>query len=824
MKKDSLRKKINFNFFIVFFVVLIMLSYVSFSQLYQAEIENEKEIANVIGKQYLSDIEYIYRQTLRSMYEIEIEVKKQNISREEIDHLIKDDLRTNQYLANIEFCSKEDLSDVEVVDCILIDKIKENNRFYVIAPYYKLINEIETLVISFTLPINDFKGNFLGIVKADMNISKFQNDIKRLNVDGGYGIIIDNYYEIIADGKYSEFIMKNYNEKYENIKSQIDLGEEFLISTKSVFTNEKELKIFIPIEFQNSKIKWFFVLVRPFNVILVRFFDTLRAFFIILILTVIAASYVLNKLSIQITKPLKILVKSMDEISDGNYEISVPLSSNDEIGELSKKFNYMAKSINVYKTETTILNRKLEFRKHNFKTLFESSADAVLIIEEDEIIDCNKSAYKLFGDGTKESILFKSIIDISPKHQFLEKSSEKEYYKKMNYCREYENNKFEWIHKGRNNSKIITEVNLIKIILNDKEVYHASIRDISDRKKMQQELEYISYHDQLTDLYNRRFFEEELKRLDVKRNYPLAIIIGDVNGLKLVNDSFGHKMGDELIKKVGYIFKTACRADDIIARIGGDEFAIIMPDADDNKINILINRINKISSDNKVDFLNVSISFGCMMKQNEKQNIEEIMKIADENMYNNKILEGSRIRKKNIDSIMQALYEKSEYEEICSKKVSEICKEMGKALKLPANEIEKLTNIGLFYNIGKISISEEILNKKGELSDDELLEMEKHSELGYRILNTVKEMAYMSESILYQYEKYNGEGYSKGVKGKKIPLAARIISIADVFCEQIYRMKATKEEAINKVMSYSGSYFDPELTIIFKEIIENSNL
>ena len=105
-------------------------------------------------------------------------------------------------------------------------------------------------------------------------------------------------------------------------------------------------------------------------------------------------------------------------------------------------------------------------------------------------------------------------------------------------------------------------------------------RDFSEKKQKLKEIEFLSYHDQLTGLYNRRFYEEELKRLDTERNLPMTIVMGDVNGLKLINDSFGHVMGDELLKKVAEVIKKGCRTDDIIARLGGDEFVILLPKTD----------------------------------------------------------------------------------------------------------------------------------------------------------------------------------------------------------------------------------------------------
>jgi len=177
------------------------------------------------------------------------------------------------------------------------------------------------------------------------------------------------------------------------------------------------------------------------------------------------------------------------------------------------------------------------------------------------------------------------------------------------------------------------------------------IRNIEKRKKAERQVLYISYHDQLTELYNRRFYEEELKRLDTKRNLPLTLVMGDVNGLKLINDSLGHAMGDELLKKTAEVIKNGCRTDDIIARLGGDEFVIILPKTNAFETEQIIKRIKDLSLKEKVGSMDISISFGYATKSNEEENIQEVFKYAEDQMYINKRSENSGIRSKTIDSL-----------------------------------------------------------------------------------------------------------------------------------------------------------------------------
>ncbi|MGV8984050.1 HD domain-containing phosphohydrolase [Clostridium sp.] len=359
------------------------------------------------------------------------------------------------------------------------------------------------------------------------------------------------------------------------------------------------------------------------------------------------------------------------------------------------------------------------------------------------------------------------------------------------------------------------------IYVQDKKYRFTAINDITEIKQKQEEIEHLSYYDQLTGLYNRRFYEEELKRLDSKRNLPLTIVMGDVNGLKIVNDSFGHVMGDELLKKVAEIIKLGCRADDIIARLGGDEFVIILPKTDAVEANQIIKRINDLSLKEKIESIDISISFGYETKNSEEEKTEEIFKKAEDHMYKKKLFESPSMRGKAIGAIIRTLHEKNKREEQHSHRVSALCKSMGEVLSLPEYEIQELKNIGLLHDIGKIAIDENILNKAGKLTGVEWNEIKRHPEIGYRILNTVNDMSDMAKFLLHHHERWDGTGYPKGLKGDEIPLMSRIITIADAYdamtSERSYRSALTNEVAIEELQKNAGTQFDKELVRIFIE-------
>lgn len=355
-------------------------------------------------------------------------------------------------------------------------------------------------------------------------------------------------------------------------------------------------------------------------------------------------------------------------------------------------------------------------------------------------------------------------------------------------------------------------------------------QDITERKKAEEKLVYISFHDHLTDLYNRRFFEEELKRLDKDCNLPISIIMCDINGLKLVNDSFGHYSGDALLKKAAETIKKACREEDVIARIGGDEFVVILPKTDSDNTQQVSNRIKDLASKEKVANIELSISYGHDTKTLDTQSIVEIIANAENNMYRHKLSERSSMRSKTIDLIMNALFEKSNREAIHSNRVSSLCKAIGSKMNFDKESVNQIGIAGLIHDIGKIGIDEKILNKPGSLTADEKVEIERHPEIGWRLLSSTNEFSVLAQFVLSHHEKWDGSGYPHGIKGKEIPLESRIIALADAYdamtSERSYRKALCKDAATKELTRCSGTQFDPEIVDVFvnQVLSDNSDL
>ena len=349
--------------------------------------------------------------------------------------------------------------------------------------------------------------------------------------------------------------------------------------------------------------------------------------------------------------------------------------------------------------------------------------------------------------------------------------------------------------------------------------YEGTIEDITERKRAEEQIRYLSFHDKLTDLYNRVYFEEELKRLDTERQLPISIIMGDVNGLKLVNDAFGHSAGDKLLVRVAQILRDCCRREDVIARLGGDEFAIFLSRTTFKVTAGIIDRIKIACQNATQEPVQLSIALGAVTKDQPSQDIQEMLREAEERMYRSKLLESKSLRASIISSLRRTLFEKSHETEEHTTRLQQVALKIGRALGLSEGELNDLALLSTLHDIGKIAIPEGIIVKPGLLSTEEWDLIWKHPEIGYRIAGATPELAPIAEAILAHHEWWDGSGYPRSLKEQEIPLLSRIISIVDAFDVMTYgrpyKEPLNREQAFFELQRQAGTQFDPNIVDIF---------
>ena len=343
-------------------------------------------------------------------------------------------------------------------------------------------------------------------------------------------------------------------------------------------------------------------------------------------------------------------------------------------------------------------------------------------------------------------------------------------------------------------------------------------RDFTEKKKKKEEILYVSYHDYLTGLYNRRYFEEWLDCHDQSDLVPISLMMTDLNGLKLVNDAFGYQAGDELLRNTAEILQQESGKDAIVARIGGDEFVILLPGMAEHDANAILKnikqRISSYTYENGV--LSLSIGIGCKVDVDE--DLRKIYAKVESDMVRQKLYESTSLRSRTIGLITSALFEKSHREMKHSSRVGEICKIIASRMAFSDEAINRMQIAGLMHDIGKIGVPEHILNKTDYLNPLEWEKMRRHPEIGYRILLSTPEFSEVAEYILAHHEHWDGSGYPRGLKGEAIPLESRIIALADsldaMTTDRPYKKGLDRQSAIAEIQRCSGTQFDPSIVSV----------
>jgi len=465
--------------------------------------------------------------------------------------------------------------------------------------------------------------------------------------------------------------------------------------------------------------------------------------------------------------------------------------------------------------KTEELSKKKE---EDYKSFFENSLDGMYKSTlTGNYINANMALVKMLGYSNKGELYNINI----PYQLYVSKKSRP--------TSKERNRLFETQLKKKDGTIIWVEINSRVIFEREKPVYYEGIvRNITERKKVEGRIVYLSFHDNLTGLYNRAYFEEEIKRQDTQRQLPISFAIGDINRLKLVNDALGHLEGDRLIVKVAELLKAFCRKEDVVARWGGDEFTILLPKTKKEDAEEIMNRIKNVCILTSKHRIPISIALGSATKEKINQDFQDVIKEAEDNMYRHKLIERKSIYSSITSSLERTLYEKSLETREHAERLKKLSQEIGNIINLPNNKIDELSLLSTLHDIGKIALSEEILTSERGLTKKEWFLIKKHPVIGYNICESNPQLAHIAEGVLGHHEWWNGKGYPHGLKGDNIPLTSRIISIVDAYDVmtngRTYKKAVTKKEALKELKRCSGTQFDTKLVNIFIKIISKEKL
>ena len=667
----------------------------------------------------------------------------------------------------------------------------------------------DKLISTVAKPVYDLNQDFIGVLAVDIDIETIRLYFENKTVgETGFALIVDGNDQVVAHPDRlifdSELInIAELNISFDDINQasvheNVVLGnQEGSVLWQRVLDDEYKILIFMSSEeYEQTKNQFmnYFIIV----------------YFMVVFITL---TYLWMNFT-RIFKPVNQLIIDLSKIDvKNNIGYRIEKDSNDVLDEIRMTVNDALDSSENYFNEAKDKADQLFLENQRFIYLINST--------QDFIIHLDLNGYIVYASGSGLNKIDLKADDLMHKHI---QAFEHELFKneKVNDETHKEiNDMFDWKYKD-----YYFETSISPIYDQNHDVIGSVLisRDVTEYMKRQREVEYINQHDYLTDLYNRRIFINKFRELNGNKEFPITVMMMDLNGLKILNDAFGHQVGDEALIEVANAFRKVFK-NEFVSRIGGDEFAVILTKKEANEIEQLKHDLRRMIGAIMIRDIALSISVGYHIVCEEGHNINDVLREAENNMYRHKVIESMSVRNQAIRAIYKTLTDKYKDERIHSEKVSMLCYVTGLALGVKDESLDELKLAGLYHDIGKIAIPDAILDKPGPLTTEEFEVMKTHTEIGYQILRAADDYSRLAEYALTHHERWDGKGYPRGISADDIPLFSRIISLADSYdamtTNRVYRSKMTKDEAIEELIKGAGKQYDPKITKVFiKEVLK----
>jgi len=451
---------------------------------------------------------------------------------------------------------------------------------------------------------------------------------------------------------------------------------------------------------------------------------------------------------------------------------------------------------------------RCKFDKHFTMEYVSAGCYALTGYYPDDLIQNKKISFNDLIESSYQGILYQQWVNVLLKHE--------------NFRAEYQ------IITSKDERKWVLELGQgIYDYVGNVVALEGIIIDITETKLRDAQIRYMDDHDFLTGLYNRKYFEIEKIRFNQESYLPLSILIGDINGVRLINDAYGYTEGDRLITDTAKLLQNVCGSNALLFRTGGDEFTILLPNTSERKVSEYMRHIQHNCDVYNKPFENqgiqLNLSVGSSTRTLMSQSIEKTIREAMDSLHKNKILESKSYHSSILSSIQATMFAKSQNTEEHAERLATLCKYVGLELNLSQSQMDELLLFAMLHDIGKIGIEDRILNKPDKLNDDEWILMKKHTEIGYRIALSSPELHSIANYILSHHEHWDGNGYPQGLKHEEIPLLSRILGLVDAYDamtqDRVYRKAMSRTQAIEEILKYRSIQFDPEITDIFIKIL-----
>ena len=701
------------------------------------------------------------------------------------------------------------------------------------SPIYKHFI-MDDITISAVWPVYDENKELLGVLGAHMLLSDINNYlIDAVERYGGYAIIIENSsldlisnsmgvnnYTTLTDGS---LVRTNLSDLEMNDVAKAH--EQYILSGENYFRFKSQGgNFFVSVQtIRMQGIDWVVMSAIPESFLMKDITRSMTWAGVVALAVILLIFFIYIIMTNKLFKPMNSLLASAHNLAEGELSTRVKIIRNDEIGLISESFNSVADKMQSLVED---LESNVQQRTDELRLILDSAAEGIYGIDlNGNCTFCNTSCLRILGYEKQEDLIGNNMhtqIHHSYKDNSPFNADDCMILKSILSGKGYESD--QEVFWRADSTYFNVEYSSYPQIKDGKVIGGViTFTDITERKKREDEIEYLSCYDPLTRLHNRSCFEKNRNKIDKKENYPLSVIFADLNGLKMTNDIFGHDAGDELIKKSAEILLDSCRENDLVSRVGGDEFIILLPKTDRNEAEKIVEKIREGFLNARIEAIKCSIALGSETKTVQYQDFDEVLANAENAMYKDKTMNRHAINKDIIDNIVETLHSRSKREKQHSDNVQKICMMMGKALKLSKSDMDKLERAAYLHDIGKITLDKSLL-LKNDLSEEEKIKMKQHPAIGYRILNLFDDTLDLAEYVYNHHERWDGLGFPRGVAEEEIPLISRIISIAETYdrIENGYNatvsshdIKTNKEKVIKIIEEEAGKQFDPVLVSHF---------